>query len=74
MSLTDLFQYEEEKEHSFNSKKYSKDILDLSDSKISKTKFAEHYHILCRKCNRVYQQRCVECINRWNEECKRFIH
>ena len=50
MSLIDLFQYEEEKDHSFNSKKYSKDILDLSNSKISKTKFAEHYHYICKIC------------------------
>ena len=35
-------------EHFYNN---SQDSLNFSE--ISKSKFAEHYHILCRKCNRV---------------------
>ena len=38
---------------SLNSNIYSEHILSLSLSNISKTKFAEHYHFLCRFCNEV---------------------
>ena len=38
---------------SFNSNIYSEHILSLSLSNISKSKFAEHYHFLCRFCNEV---------------------
>jgi len=38
---------------SFNSNIYSEHILSYSLSNISKSKFAEHYHFLCRFCNEV---------------------
>ena len=38
---------------SFNSKIYSEHILSHSLSNISKSKFAEHFHFLCRFCNEV---------------------
>ena len=39
--------------HSFNSDIYSQHISNLSFSNISKSKFAEHYQFLCKKCNEV---------------------
>ena len=55
MSIMELQQFEEipRINQSFNSDIYSQHNLNLSFSKISKSKFAEHYHFLCKKCNKV---------------------
>ena len=55
MSLIELQQYDENPKlnHSLNSDIYSQHISDLSFSNISKSKFAEHYHFLCKFCDEV---------------------
>ena len=54
---------------SFNSNIYSEHILSLSLSNISKSKFAEHYHFLCRFCNEVPVIKFVK-RNKIKYECK----
>ena len=55
MSLIELQLYDENPKlnHSLNSDIYSQHISDLSFSNISKSKFAEHYHFLCKFCDEV---------------------
>ena len=55
MSLIELQLYDENPKlnHSLNSDIYSQHISNLSFSNISKNKFAEHYHFLCKFCDEV---------------------
>ena len=53
IELQELFEENTKSNHSFNSDIYFQHMLNLSFSNISKSKFAEHYHFLCKKCNEV---------------------
>ena len=46
--------------NSFNSNIYSPNFPDFNISKISKTKFAEHYHLFCKKCNNIPEIRFIK--------------
>lgn len=71
MSLIELEQYDETPKlnNSFDSDIYSQHILNLSFSNISKSKFAEHFHFLCKKCSEVPVIKFVK-RNRIKYECE----